>query len=58
MGKAAWPREAKVQQSGAQPKESESIAKEGGSQKEVRKTFKMLREMWLNIRIEKINRYA
>ena len=29
--KAAWPREAKVQQSGAQSEELESAAREGGS---------------------------
>jgi len=28
---------------------------EGGSQKEVRRTFKMLREVWLNIGVEKID---
>ena len=49
------PTERKAQQSSAQPRESESTAKEGGSQKDVRRTFKMLREMWLNIRIEKID---
>ena len=43
--KAAQPREAKAQQSGAWSGELESTAKEGGSQKEVRRTFKMLREV-------------
>ena len=52
-GKAVQPREAKAQQSSAQPKESEGVAKEESSQKEVRRTFKMLREVWLNIGIEK-----
>jgi len=33
----------------------ESIAKEGSSQREVRRTFGMLREVWLNIRVEKID---
>jgi len=66
----AWPREAKAQQSGTwsgelesavreresgMPTKRKSIAREGGSQKEVRRTFKMLREIWLNIRVEKIN---
>ena len=37
--------------------EPESTAKEGGSRKEVRRTFKMLREVWLNIGMEKINMY-
>ena len=68
--KAARPREAKAQQSGAQsgepksaarekesgtPTERRSIAREGGSRKEVRRTFKMLREVWLNIGVEKID---
>jgi len=53
--KAAQPREAKAQQSGAQSEELESAAREGGSRKEVRRTFKMLREVWLNIGVEKID---
>jgi len=51
----AWPREAKAQQSGAWSGELESAAREGGSRKEIRRTFKMLREVWLNIRVEKID---
>ena len=43
--KAARPKEAKAQQSGAWSGEPESAAREGGSQKEVRRTFKMLREV-------------
>ena len=53
--KAVWPREAKAQQSSTQTGDLESTAKEGGSQREVRRTFKMLREVWLNIGIEKID---
>jgi len=53
--KVAWPREAKAQQSGIQSREPESAAREGGSRKEVRRTFKMLREVWLNIGVEKID---
>jgi len=53
--KTARPREAKAQQSGAWSGEPESAAREGGSQKEIRRTFKMLREVWLNIGIEKID---
>jgi len=53
--KAARPREAKAQQSGTWSGELERIAKEGGSRKEVRRTFKMLREVWLNIGVEKID---
>jgi len=33
----------------------ERAAREGGSQQKVRRTFKMLREVWLNIRVEKVN---
>jgi len=54
-GKAAWSREAKAQQSGTRSGELESTAREGGSRKEVRRTFKMLREVWLNIGVEKID---
>jgi len=54
-GEVVWPRKAKAQQSSAQSGELESAAREGGSQKEVRRTFKMLREVWLNIGVEKIN---
>jgi len=39
------PKEVKAQQSGAQLGEPESAAKERGSQREVRRTFKMLREV-------------
>ena len=53
--KVVWPREAKAQQSSARSGEPESAAKEGGSRKEVRRTFKMLREVWLNIGVEKID---
>jgi len=68
--RAAWPKEAKAQQSGARSRELESAAKgkesgmpterksaarERGSQPEVRRIFKMLREVWLNIGVEKID---
>jgi len=53
--KAARPREAEVQQSSVWSGELESAAREGGSQKEVRRTFKMLREVWLNIGVEKLD---
>ena len=50
-----WPREAKAQQSSARSGKLESAAREGGNRKEVRRTFKMLREVWLNIGVEKID---
>jgi len=40
---------------GAWSGEPESAAREGGSRKEVRRTFKMLRKVWLNIGVEKID---
>ena len=43
--KAAQPREAKVQQSGAWSGEPEHVARERGSRKEARRIFKMLREV-------------
>ena len=54
-GKAVWPREVKAQQSGTRSGEPESTARKGGSRKKVRRTFKMLREVWLNIGVEKID---
>ena len=42
-------------ESNARPRESESTAKEGSSQREVRRTFKMLREIWLNVGVEKLD---
>jgi len=44
-----------MQQSSTRLRESEGTAKERSSQREVRRTFKMLREMWLNIRAEKLD---
>ena len=44
-----------MQQGSTWSGELESAAKEGGSQKEVRRTFKILREVWLNIGVEKID---
>jgi len=44
-GEAAWPREAKVQQCSTWSGEPKSAARERGSQKEIRRTFKMLREV-------------
>jgi len=53
--KVVRPRETEAQQSGTQPGESERTARERGNRKEVRRTFKMLREVWLNIGVEKID---
>ena len=40
---------------GSAAQRGRSTAREGDSQKEVRRTFKMLREVWLNIGVEKID---
>ena len=53
--KAVQPKEAKVQQSGVQSGELESAAKEKGSQRDVRRMFKILREVWMNIGVEKLD---
>jgi len=52
---AAWPIEAKVQQSGAWTETLKGVAREEGKQREVRRMFKMLREIWLNIGVEKVD---
>jgi len=52
-----WPREAKVQQSSAWSGELESAAKEKEKERDVRRMFKILREVWLDIRIEKVDTY-
>ena len=49
------PIEGKAQQGSAWAVDLKSAAKEGGKQREVRQTFKMLREIWLNIGVEKID---
>ena len=57
VGKAVRPREAKAQQSSVWSGEPESTAREGDSRREVRRTFKMLREVWLNVRVEKLDKH-
>jgi len=44
-----------VQQSSVWSGELESTAKVGGSQRDVRRMFKMLKEVWLNVEIEKLD---
>jgi len=44
-----------VQQSSIRSGEPKSTAREEGSRQEVRKTFKILRKVWLNIGVEKID---
>jgi len=49
------PKKRKAQQSSAQAGALESTEKEEGRQREVKQIFKILREVWLNIGIEKID---
>ena len=51
----AHPKRGKVQQSSTGAGVPGGTAREEGRQREVRRTFKMLREVWLNIEIEKID---
>jgi len=53
--KAAYPTEGKAQQSGIWPRELEDAVREKDSQREVGRTFQMLREVWLNIGVEKLD---
>jgi len=48
-------RERKVQQDSVQTEAPKGTVKEEDRQRDVRRTFKMLREVWLNIRIEKVD---
>jgi len=52
-GKVARPIERKAQLSSTQARDLESTAKEGNCQKGVRRTFKMLKEVWLDIGIKR-----
>ena len=51
----AYPERGKVQQSSTWTEAPKSAARERGKQREVKRTFKMLREVWLNIGVEKMN---
>ena len=50
-----WSIEAKAQQGGTWTEGPKGVAREGGKQREVRRIFKMLREVWLNVRVEKMD---
>ena len=54
-GKAVCPTEEKAQPSGTQTRNLESTAIERGCQREVQRTFKMLKKVQLNIGIERID---
>ena len=55
MEKAACSIEGKAQQSSTWSEEPKGIAKEKKKERNVRRMFKILREVWLDIRIEKID---
>ena len=50
-----YPVQGKMQPDGIWSKPPKSIAKEKSKQREVKRIFKILREVWLNIGVEKIN---
>jgi len=51
----ACPIEGKAQQSSIWAETLKSTVKEENKQKDIRRTFKMLREVWLNIGVEKVD---
>ena len=53
--KAVQPRETKAQQDSTQSKELEGVAREKEQKRDVRRMFKILREMWLDIGIKKVD---
>jgi len=48
-------REGKAQQDSAQTEVPKDTTKEKDRQRDIRRTFKMLREIWLNIGVEKVD---
>ena len=48
-------REGKAQQDSAQTEVPNGTTKEKDRQRDIRRTFKMLREIWLNIGVEKVD---
>ena len=54
-GKVVHPAKGKVQQSSIWARDLEGIAKERDSQREVCRTFKMLKEIWLDIGVKRMD---
>ena len=52
---AVYPIQGEVQQDGIQTGALKGTIREGGTRRDMRRTFKMLREVWLNIGVEKID---
>ena len=51
------PTERKAQQSGIQTEALKGTVRERDEQREMRRIFKILREVWLDIRVEKVDMY-
>jgi len=51
------PKQEEVQQDSMQTGVPKSIVKGKNKQRDIRRTFKILREVWLNIRVEKVDTY-
>ena len=49
------PTKEKTQQGSMQTETLKDTAEERDKQRDIRRTFKMLKEVWLNIRVEKVN---
>jgi len=52
-----YPKQEEVQQDSMQTGVPKSIVKGKNKQRDIRRTFKILREVWLNIRVEKVDTY-
>ena len=55
LGSSSTTTETKAQQSNIQMEGPKGIVKEGGEQRDLKRMFKMLKEVWLNIGVEKID---
>ena len=53
-GEVVHPMERKAQWDNTQTKDPKGVARKEGEQREVRRTFKMLREVWMDIGIENV----
>jgi len=51
----AYSTEGKVQQDSAQTEAPKGVARKRDEQREVKRMFKILREVWLDIGVEKVN---
>ena len=57
QGEAVYSTEGKVQQDGTQTETLKGTTREKSEQREMRRTFKILREVQLDIGVEKVDRY-